>query len=590
MAAAGLIAIALTIGALSLREDSSQHSVDKSRVLSRVARRVLALALDAETGARGYLVTHDRRSLEPQIAAEPQLIAALDSLVMLSADDSAQTAMAASLRSAGHEWIDQFERPEIAAAPSAGGKSKAFDLAGKPLFDVIRGRAEQFASGQDSLYASRLNRGRRERWAAAITVSLELLALLAVISWLIRQNMAGTHELEEANAQLAEVVARAQEAQARAESEAQQKARLAALLDSALSSAPVGFAFFDRQLRFLRVNDTFAQLTGLAPADHIGQSLFEIDTAVARQVEPRLRTVLESRAPMVNVEYRMMVSGYDEIRNLLSSYYPITTPDGELFGIGAAVMDVTDLKALEEQLLQAQKMEAVGRLAGGVAHDFNNLLTVISSYAELILFDPAMQGREEIAEIRGATARAAKLTRQLLAFSRRQAMEPRIVNPNDVLRGVETMLRRLIDGNINILMTLSPDTPLIRVDPSQLEQVVMNLAINAADAMPEGGTLAVETAGVELDREFTKTESELEPGDYAVIRVRDTGHGMDEETRAQIFEPFFTTKEPGRGTGLGLSTAYGIVKQSSGTIAVASEPGVGSEFAVYLPAVRTETD
>ena len=421
-----------------------------------------------------------------------------------------------------------------------------------------------------------------DRWVH-VSIYAALVALLGVMFLLIRQNDAGVAAVEEANSELAEAVARAQEAQARAEAEAQQKARLAGLLDAALGSSPVAFAFFDCDLRFLRVNDTFAELTGEEPTDHIGLGLRDLDPRVADVVEPRLREVLESRKPVVNVEYRMATPGSrGEIRSLLSSYYPIITPDGDLFGIGAAIVDVTDVKALEEQLLQAQKMEAVGRLAGGVAHDFNNLLTVISSYAELILFDPQMEGREEIAEIQGATRRAAKLTRQLLAFSRRQAMEPRIVNPNDVVRGVESMIRRLLDGNVTVSCVLSPDTPLVRVDPGQLEQVVMNLAINAADAMPDGGRLSIETTGAVIHGEG-KPDPELADGAYALVRVSDTGHGMDEQTIAQIFEPFFTTKEPGKGTGLGLSTVYGILKQSGGSIGVESAIGQGAVFTAYLP-------
>jgi signal transduction histidine kinase len=268
---------------------------------------------------------------------------------------------------------------------------------------------------------------------------------------------------------------------------------------------------------------------------------------------------------------------------------PLRDRDGVIIGAIGMLADVTEHRRLEAQLRAAQKMEAVGLLAGGVAHDFNNLLTVISSYAELILFDEAMKGREEIAEIRGATARAAKLTRQLLAFSRRQAMEPRIINPNDVVRGVEPMVSRLFDSNIIVETSLSPDTPLIRVDPGQLEQVVMNLAINAADAMPEGGRLSIDTSGTQLRDDHAKPDTDLALGSYAVIRVRDTGHGMDDATVAQIFEPFFTTKEPGRGTGLGLSTVYGIVKQSSGTVCVDSAPGAGSLFTVYLPAVGVDS-
>jgi signal transduction histidine kinase len=300
--------------------------------------------------------------------------------------------------------------------------------------------------------------------------------------------------------------------------------------------------------------------------------------------------VLETREPIANVETRGRTAGSNgEIHRWLTSFHPIVTADGELFGVGVVVTDVTELKRLEEQLFQAQKMEAVGRLAGGVAHDFNNLLTVINSYAELMLSDPAMaRGYEEVEEIRAAALRAARLTRQLLAFSRRQAMEARIVNPNDVLRGVEALLRQLVVGNVEIITDLSPDAPLVRVDPGQLEQVVMNLAINAADAMPDGGQLRIETAVETLGEEVLKSDPDLVAGDYAMIRVADTGHGMDEETAGQVFEPFFTTKDPGRGTGLGLSTAYGIVKQFGGHIEVASARGVGTVFTVYLPTAAAE--
>jgi signal transduction histidine kinase len=335
------------------------------------------------------------------------------------------------------------------------------------------------------------------------------------------------------------------------------------------------------------VNATLATINGRAAEDHVGATLREVHPWLANDVEPVLRQVLVTREPVVNVEFvGAAPTSRGKQRTWLTSCFPIITADGELFGVGVAVTDVTEVKRLEAQFLQAQKMEAVGRLAGGVAHDFNNLLTVISSYAELILFDPAMEkGRGEIQEIRGAAARAAKLTRQLLAFSRRQAMEPRIINPNDVIRGVEQLIRGLIIGNVEVATSLLPDTPLIRVDPGQLEQVLMNLAINAADAMSEGGRLSIETACRVLDESVRLSDPDVPFGAYALIRVTDTGHGMSAETRTQIFEPFFTTKEPGRGTGLGLSTAYGIVKQSGGHIEVESKEGAGSVFSVYLPAV-----
>jgi signal transduction histidine kinase len=420
-----------------------------------------------------------------------------------------------------------------------------------------------------------------------------LIITAAALSWFIRKIVRQADALERTNRELADAVRSAHASRARAEAEAEQKARLAALLDAALDCAPIGFAFFDRQLRFLRVNRKLAAINARPMEEHIGETMWDIDPRLATLVDPQLRRVLATREAVMNVEFSATTAGFPaEPHSWLASFFPIELADGEMFGIGVAVTDVTEIKRLEEQLLQAQKMEAVGRLAGGVAHDFNNLLTVINSYAELILFDPEMsKGREEIQEIRGATARAAKLTRQLLAFSRRQAMEPRIVNPNDVLRGVEALLRRLIDGNVTIISEFSPETPLIRVDPGQLEQVAMNLAINAADAMPDGGTLAIATSSRTMPDEYLRQHADLRPGLYATITVRDTGTGMDAETLAQIFEPFFTTKEPGRGTGLGLSTVYGIVKQSDGHVAVESAPGQGTIFTVYLPAVDgTETD
>jgi signal transduction histidine kinase len=414
----------------------------------------------------------------------------------------------------------------------------------------------------------------------------EPVVVLGAMLWFFRQNMQRMRDLERSNIELAEVAAQAQESAARAEAEARQKSRLAALLDTALGSAPIGFAFFDRDLRFLRVNDTLATMNARPREDHVGLTLHDIAPLLGEVVEPELRRVLETRQPVTSVEFRMALPGTQgEPRDWLSSFYPIITREGELFGIGAAVTDLTAVKRLEEQFLQAQKMEAVGRLAGGVAHDFNNLLTVITSYAELLLFDPSSPaGREEVQEIRAAAARAAKLTRQLLAFSRRQAMDTRVINPNDVLQGVTGLLSRVIDSGIRLETKLSPSAPLVHVDPGQLEQVMMNLAINAADAMSEAGELTIETGVAEIDGSTPAPDPELAHGTYAVIRVRDTGTGMDAATVAQIFEPFFTTKEAGRGTGLGLSTVYGIVKQSNGGITVNSIPGEGTVFTVYLPA------
>jgi len=254
------------------------------------------------------------------------------------------------------------------------------------------------------------------------------------------------------------------------------------------------------------------------------------------------------------------------------------------------VYDLTGRKNLELQFRQAQKMEAVGRLAGGVAHDFNNLLTVIASCTEFVLGDPTLadEHRNDLGEVKKATDRATSLTRQLLAFGRTQVLRPSTINLNDRLAELLPMLKRLFETTIEIRIETAPDIWAIRADPGQIEQVLLNLAINARDAMLDGGTLtfATENAVVIAERPTSNQEYTMKPGDYVLLRVRDTGVGMDEDVQRKIFEPFFTTKEIGKGTGLGLATAYGIVKQSGGYIKVRTAPGKGAEFLIYLP--RTE--
>ena len=252
------------------------------------------------------------------------------------------------------------------------------------------------------------------------------------------------------------------------------------------------------------------------------------------------------------------------------------------------IVDLTDRKRLEEQFRQAQKLETVGLLAGGVAHDFNNLLTVISGYAEMLLNDIPSAGpvRPALEQISGAADRAAALTRQLLAFSRRQPSELKVIAINEVVKNLESMLGRLIGAHIDKTLRLAVDAGSIRADPGQIEQVILNLAVNARDAMPHGGKLLIETGRVSVDDAFAQSHFSLKPGRYASLTVSDTGAGMTPEIQARIFEPFFTTKAEGKGTGLGLATVYGIVNQSGGSISVHSEPGRGATFRLLFPAVE----
>lgn len=274
----------------------------------------------------------------------------------------------------------------------------------------------------------------------------------------------------------------------------------------------------------------------------------------------------------------------ETVRWVRGRAFPVRDNQGKVYRLVGVAEDITEQRSLEAQFRQAQKMEAVGRLAGGVAHDFNNLLTAIAGYADFVtqslpVDDPVQL---DVDEIRKAGARATALTRQLLAFSRQQVLEPRVLGLNELVRGLEHMLQRLLGEDIDLVTALGEDTGNVKADPGQLEQVIVNLAVNARDAMPDGGKLTIETALVEMHESHEQEFAAMPPGRYALLAVSDTGVGMDESTRSQIFEPFFTTKGPGKGTGLGLSTVYGIVSQSGGFVSVYSEPGHGSTFKVYL--------
>ena len=323
---------------------------------------------------------------------------------------------------------------------------------------------------------------------------------------------------------------------------------------------------------------------GYSPDDVLGNGWWELTFTVPEQRDAEralaARAARGETAPRT-MPYEREVRARDGSTRL-TLWSDSKGPGDLLIGVG---YDITDTRRLEEQFRQAQKMEAVGRLAGGVAHDFNNILTAIIGYSDLLLATPSLehQARNDLAEIRAAADRAARLTKQLLAFSRKQVLQPQLLSLNQAVSGLEAMLRRLLGEDITLAVVLAPDLGTVEADPGQLEQVVMNLAVNARDAMPQGGKLTIETRNVDLDQGYAETHSGVTPGAYVLLAVSDTGHGMDPTVKAHLFEPFFTTKERGQGTGLGLATVHGIVHQSGGHIWVYSEPGHGTAFKIYLP-------
>ncbi len=340
--------------------------------------------------------------------------------------------------------------------------------------------------------------------------------------------------------------------------------------------------------RFLDVNPALMTMLGYSSPEQV--LLLDPEKDVFAQPEEHVRLIEEFRRTgrLDGIEVKWKRNDGSTITVRISGR-AVSSADEPADVLEAIAEDVTDRRALEDQFRQAQKMEAVGRLAGGVAHDFNNLLMVISGYAEVILaqLDVNSPLHEKGRAIQLAADRATTLTRQLLAFSRKQLLELKVVDVNAIVQDMERLLRPLIGENVELVTILAPEAAHTRADAGQLEQVLMNLVVNAKDAMPGGGKLTIQTATIVVDENHRRGQQFIRPGNYVTLSVSDSGMGMDRETQSRIFEPFFTTKEKGKGTGLGLSTVYGIVKQSGGYVMVQSELGRGTTFHIYLPQVRS---
>lgn len=342
----------------------------------------------------------------------------------------------------------------------------------------------------------------------------------------------------------------------------------------------------DRELRFTSSVGAGLEALHLRPNEIVGKSIFEFfqsedpnHAAIAAH-----HKALSGQAVTYEIE--------SQTRIFESHVQPLRSSEGDIVGVIGVALDITDRQRLADQLRQSQKMQAVGELAGGIAHDFNNLLMVMKGHAEMLLDQiPALSPvRHSVEQMQQAAERAEGLTRQLLAFSRRQVLQPRVLDLNEVVGGMIKMVSRVIGENIELAFLPGSNLARVKADPSQMEQVVLNLVVNARDAMPGGGRLTIETSNVEIDRSYGARHAGMAAGPYVMVIVSDTGSGMDAATQARIFEPFFTTKGPGKGTGLGLATVYGVVKQSGGFIWVYSEVGRGTTFKIYLPQVIAEVE
>ena len=353
-------------------------------------------------------------------------------------------------------------------------------------------------------------------------------------------------------------------------------------LNAVIQSSPLAISTLDADGIVRSWNPAAERLFGWTAEEVIGRPLPAVH-GEADEFRGTQRRVMQGE-PVTAVEViRKKKDGTPVTVNLVAA--PLHEADGRITGILGLIEDVTGVKRLEQQFFHAQKLEAVGRLAGGIAHDFNNLLTVITSCSDLLLEDLGADDpkREDVAQIRKASESAAALTRQLLAFSRQQVLQPQILDLNETVAGTEKLLKRVIGEDIQLGTVLAPDLGMAIVDPGQVEQIIMNLAVNARDAMPGGGRLTIATANTDMDEAYVQNHPPARAGRYVMLAVSDTGTGMDASTQAHIFEPFFTTKPFGKGTGLGLATVYGIVKQSGGFIWVYSEPGHGTTFKIYFP-------
>jgi PAS domain S-box-containing protein len=557
-----------------------------------------AALLDAESDQRGFLLSGDRAYLAACAGALPLGQERARTLRSLLTDNPEQQHRLDVLEPL---LARRFAELREAINPANGGIKPAAELpvkdANKQNLDDLRALLASIQDAELALLAERSRQADAAGWWLSLTTMLaNLLALGAAAGAvvLIKRGAIRGRAVEEALRRRAHAD-RMEERDLlrRAHSDLQhtlvqaQHARQAAdeLVRGMLGAAPLAFVALDRAGRVCLWNPAAERAFGWAEPEIVGKPYPLVPPGKEAEFRELFDRALAG-ATLVDIETQRRGKGGKPVEVGISAA-PLRNPSGDVTGVLVVLADMTDRKALEAEVRRAQKLEAVGRLAGGIAHDFNNLLTVINCCCELMqqrlpALDPT---RELLEDVQRAGERAAGLTRQLLAFGGRQVVLPRPLDVNGLVAELGKLLGRLIGEDVALVTVLDPALGSVRGDRGQLEQVVMNLVLNARDAMPQGGTLTIETRNVELAADDAGVHFGVQPGPYVLLAIRDTGTGMNATTQAHIFEPFFTTKTPGRGTGLGLATVYGIVKQSAGNIEVESAPGRGTTFRVLLPRV-----
>ena len=519
-----------------------------------------------ESSQRAYIITGDPRFLKPFRETSDQIPLILNEIKALTANQPKVQRRIAAMEPLINQRLallkDRILRAESGHQEAAVQAIKSG--VGLKLMTDIRSSIDVINQEEDQILAQRQTLARANTRKLIYTVTLGSLlsfGILIAIFYFLRREI---------------ILRRAAEQNLRLSEE-----RLQAFLEN---SPAVAF-MKDESGRYVYVNGIFKQIVFQNRRELVGSTDFDLWPAeMAKSFQDEDLLVFSEKKPLEISASIPDPNG--NLRHFIVYKFLLPNYSGGRI-LGGVALDITERKRLEIQLRQAQKLEAIGKLAAGVAHDFNNLLTVITGCGEMMLMEFSQDDplRFYAQEITRAADYAATLTQQLLAFSRKQIAQPKALNLNEVVTGLKEMLHRLLTEEVHPLVVLAPDLGVVHADPGQMEQIIINLAANARDAMPQGGQLTIKTANVWLDEAYAQEHPEVIPGPYVRLTVADTGEGMDGETKEHIFEPFFTTKEVGKGTGLGLASVYGIVKQSGGHIRVYSEPGLGTNFEIYLPRV-----